>query len=190
MKAVYIPVRGQQKAISLMTFLFFAAILLLFVFASSALARGVSVDKADASELSGNYTVIGYGCEAASEAPSLAILKKEGTPYDFEVSTQPAFFWGSLTETGTRQITGVPAVQALARAEKFVKCNPDVIDTEINKITDAEGRVLAYEVRPLYSPLRYGNAGLFSTSYRIEENEILASVGVNPLATTNEWGGG
>lgn len=170
--------------------LFLAGAILLFGFASPAAARDISIQHADASEVQGTFTIIAYGCESTSESPSLAILKKEGTAYDFTVEPTTAFFWGSLQETDTQKMTGVRAPEALARATSFVKCNPDVMDVEINKIVGPQGTVLGYEVRPVYMPLRYGSEGLFSTAYTIEQNQVLASVIGNPLSTTDQWGGG
>lgn len=162
--------------------LFIAAAFLLFGFASTATAKGVTIEDAKISELQGGtYSVFGYGCNASEDTPAIAILKREGTPYDFTMDAPVAEY---------RVSSGLAVGDAVRLAEKFVQCNPEAQDVEFNRIVAPDGTVLGYEMTPIYSPLRYGSAGLIGTSYRIEENMVFADVEVNPLTELNDWGGG
>lgn len=192
MRVLSVKSNLTQRAFPLLILFAVTAGLLLLGAVATAEAKDVTIRGAEASELQGQYTIIAYGCESTSDSPSLAILKKEGTGYDFEVEVStPAYFWNSpQIPSDTQTLSGVPAMEALRRAENFVKCNPEVQDVELNRITGPQGTVLGYEVRPVYMPLRYGSAGLQGVTYSLEERDIIASVSLNPLAEKNDWGGG
>ncbi|OGW42384.1 MAG: hypothetical protein A2010_08855 [Nitrospirae bacterium GWD2_57_9] len=190
MKIVYARLNALPGTAAV-TILFLSLTLLLFGFAATVEARDVDLKSVDASEVQGTYSVIGYGCNSASDAPAIAILKKEGTAYNFDVETPaPAFSWGNIPDSEYQMVTGLSASEALSRSEAFVKCNPEVQDVDLRSITGPDGTLLGYEVRPIYSPLRYGTAGLASTSYSVEQNTIVADVRIDPLASLNDWGGG
>ncbi len=178
MKTLYLRPAQQRVLYSVMSF--FAAALLLFGFASIAAAKGVSTALANPSELQGTYSVITYGCTAADDPATVAILQKEDTPYTFN-------FVAPVSQYNI--ISGLRADDALRQAEDFVQCGPSARQTELTKIYGPEGTVIGYEVKPVFTPLRYGSEGV-DTHYKVEGNKVLAYVTTDPLLQQDWMGTG
>jgi len=58
--------------------------------------------------------------------------------------------------------------EALDSARAFVKRLFGVERMEVRKVLDMEGRVIAYEARPIYAPLQHGPLDITETSYFLE----------------------
>lgn len=102
---------------------------------------------------------------------NVAFLDKEGDPYTMEIYA-PDFQY--KTENN------VPAGDAFARADQFIRCNVNYQQTQVRKILDLQGNVAGYEVRPLYAPFRYGMLDVMIISYTIRENRIIIYVRLDP----------
>lgn len=98
----------------------------------------------------GTYSVICYRDLAVSHLTTVAFLDREGDAYT--IKPQTASFTYSVSK-------GLRAGEALKLAEQFVRTGPSYNTTEVKAIQGPAGKVLGYEVRPLYQPFVYGDAG-------------------------------
>jgi len=136
--------------------------------ASYSCERYLRTESATGQEIAGVYTLILRGGTSANDVKTIAILAKEGTPYSFEVF-QPEFEY--------RIIKGVPAEEALERAEKFVRFHPDFWKIQLSKILDEKGSTIGYEVRPLYNPTVYDNKfDLPDVYYKITDHKVIVYI--------------
>jgi len=113
----------------------------------------------------GTYSVICYRNLAVGRLTTVAFLDREGDAYTIEPQT------ASYTYSVSK---GLPADAALRLAEQFVRTMPAYTSTEIKAIRLPAGNLLGYEVRPIYQPFVYGDAGdVLDISYFLRpENKI------------------
>lgn len=159
------------------------SVLFLFVgFVSSASAKDIStrLEKQSAIQ-SGTYTMTAYGCNAADDLQAVAILEKETSPYHVSIVEPRAQY---------QVLSGLSADEAYRLAEDFVTCNPNAQQTELSRMTAADGSLIGYEMKPVYLPLRAGSSDGVETTYRLKGDSLLAYVDVDPLLRLNEFGGG
>jgi hypothetical protein len=159
---------------------FFAIILLLAV-GSCASGPGIHTQKAGIDEVTGRYTLILYGCNYFDDLATVAILAKEGGKYTF-APYAPEFNY--------RIIKGLPAKEALGRAEKFVNCNSSYKNSILTGIVDPEGHTLGYELRPLYFTFVYGTDDVLNTFYWIRDGKINVSIRLKPSLERHLENGG
>jgi hypothetical protein len=180
MKIITLSIDMRRKN-RMMLMLFLASALLLVGFVSVAAAKGVSTDLSSAAEVqAGTYSLITNGCMATDDPSTVAILHKEGAPYNI----------GFARGTDYQVISGLSAGEALRQAEAIVECSASVQDTEVAEISAPDGTLLGYEVSPTFMPLRYGSYHPVDTSYKIKGNEVVASVVLDPFVTMSDQGGG
>lgn len=149
--------------------LFFGVLVLLL----DACAPSVYLKTSEATpdEMTGTYTLILYGGRYADDIESLAVLDREGDPYTFEPYA-PAFDF--------KVIKGIPAGDALARAEQFVRFHHSSIGSRLSSILDDTGKTIGYEVRPLYAQLDFGYLDILDIRYWIEGNKVIMTVALKP----------
>jgi hypothetical protein len=149
-----------------------AAITLAVLFCVSC-APGIRPDtrEVQASELTGTYSVIFYGCNFLNDLETIAFLDKEGDRYNFEPFAPDFKF---------KVKKMVAAEEALAHANDFVKCNTSFYRSRLSKISAPNGDVVGYEIRPLYEPVRYGVDDVLYTNYKFEGEKVLLTVRLVP----------
>jgi hypothetical protein len=138
---------------------------------SCALGNRLDIKSTAESTVTGNYTLILYGCSYQDDLESVAILAKEGGPYVFDIFA-PDFNY--------RTVKGVPAKEALEVARKFVGCNPAFHRAQLGELVDAKGDVLGYEIRPLYLPFVFGIDDVLDTDYRIKDGKVVVKIRLLP----------
>lgn len=175
MKVLYLRPKGQGV---LQMMLFFAAALLVFGFASAAWAKGVKTDTVKPAEVqSGTYDLI-----TSSNPAPIAILKKEGAPYDIKLATAGSTY---------RVTSGLTKDRALKTANDFLKKDSEVQKTDVKEIKGPEGSVIGYEVTPEYKVLRWGNVpDITDTTYKASGSKVWAYVTPNPMVQSETQGGG
>lgn len=116
------------------------------------------------------YTFIKFGGNYGKDVRAVAFLDIEGDatvlePYapEFDFTKKP----------------GMSAGDALLSAEQFLKGQTGYRSTALRKIV-VEGRVVGYEVRPLYLPYEYGVQDVLMIGYRMKDNRVLISVQLLP----------
>ena len=89
----------------------------LFLIASDSFAFEASLKTAAAnpSEVKGTFTLILYGGNYYDDLETMAILDREGDGYTLDLY---------VSDFDYRVIKGVPAKEALAKAEKFIRFHP------------------------------------------------------------------
>ncbi len=151
----------------------FFAILLLSLSMSSCVTAGnhLRTMEAKPSEVTGTYTLFLYGCRYADDLENVAILDKEGGPYTMEIFA-PDYRY--------KVKTGLSAEDALRQAEQFVKCSVHYQQTRFSKIPDAEGNIIGYEARALYSPIRFGMYDVLNIQYVKDGKKIVVYIKLDP----------
>jgi len=129
--------------------------------------RYLRTEGAVGEEITGVYTLILYGGASANDLSTIAILAKEGTPYSFDVFA-PEFDY--------KIIKGVPAKEALEKAEKFVSFHHDFWKIQLSKIVDNIGNAIGYEVRPLYNPIVYTKSDIPDVYYKNTDGKVIVYI--------------
>ncbi|MGO9013725.1 MAG: hypothetical protein ACLQF0_01980 [Dissulfurispiraceae bacterium] len=128
------------------------------------LRQEIRTEDASEKEITGTYSLILYGGIYAKALETVAILAKEDSPYTI-VPYAPDFDY--------KVIKDLPAKDALAGAYNFISRNPNVTRPQLARIIDSSsGRVIGYEVRPLYQPFVYGAADLLNIFYWREGDKV------------------
>mgnify|MGYP006974894513 CR=1 FL=1 len=133
------------------------------------------------SEVTGNYTVIFFGCNFFNDLETIAFLDREGDPYTFEPYA-PDFKY--------RVKKRVAATEALAEAKNFVGCNGSFKRAQLSSIVAPNGNILGYEVRPLYYSFAYGGEDILYTDYRLKGDNVVIKIWLNPSIENMLQGGG
>jgi len=119
----------------------------------------------DVREIHGLYTLILYTEGQYDSLKTLAFLSIEGSGYFIEPYV-PSFDYGVWTN--------VSGEYAMLYALDFVgRQNPNYKQPEVKRILDPSGKIIGYEVRPLYYPLAYGFSNVLFTSYFLEPGGIV-----------------
>jgi hypothetical protein len=145
----------------------FAAFALLFCISSCVPAVYLTTVPADIREIKGTYSLILYGGRHGSDIENVAILDNEEDQYTFMVYA-PEFDYKVKKH--------IPAKEALAEAEAFVRFHHSFWRAQLKGIVDPSGVLIGYEVRPLYSPLDFGYPDVLEVDYLIKENEVTVRI--------------
>jgi len=151
----------------------YLAALLMTAFLSASCAPGMHLDTRNATgaDVTGTYRVIYFGCNFFNDLETIAFLQKEDSRYVFEPYA-PDFQY--------RVAKGVPAEEAIASAEKFVKCSGSFLRPEMSSVLAPDGSILGFEVRPLHIPLTYGIEDVLQTNYYIKGEKVLIAIKLVP----------
>jgi len=115
----------------------------------------------------GPYAMLLSGCSYSEKLDNAVILAPENGAYRFEV-------YGPAFEIKVRQ--GVSAADALQGADRFLRCSIYYQKSQARRVLDPAGAVIGYEVRPLYSPVKFGREDLLSISYRMDNGKALVYI--------------
>jgi len=150
-----------------------ALVVLLFLVISilPAQAKDLKTEEARACEVTGTFTLVLYGARHIDDLETVAFLDKEGDQYEFEPYA-PEFDY--------RVEKGIPALDALQAARKFVSFHNAFWRSQLSKILDEKGNVIGYEVRPLYRPFVFGRSDLLDVYYRIKDGKVIAYIKLRP----------
>jgi len=149
--------------------IFYILLMLALLFCSVSCAKHVRLNTqgAQASEVSGTYTAIYYGCNFLNDLETVAFLEKEGGKYPF-VTFAP--------DDKYRVKKGLSSGEAIESGNKFVSCNSLFRRTQVSRILGPDGETLGYEVRPLYLPYRFGSDDIIEVDYRLKDNKVVITV--------------
>jgi hypothetical protein len=129
-------------------------------------------------EVSGTYRLYLYGCRYPDDAENLALLVDQSTPYRIELYVKP-------TSYKVRQ--DLPAADALAAAQKFIRCSQhEVWTTSFRRIADPEGRTIAFELEPRYYAWDVGAEEPLVTSYSLRNDTVTVYISPNPMLEHRE----
>jgi hypothetical protein len=131
-------------------------ILITVISDSPAFGASLKTVAASPSGVKGNFTLLLYGGSYYDDVETAAFLDSEGDGYYLDLY-EPDFNY--------KVIKGVPAKEAIAIAEKFVRFHPSYWRSQLSKIMDDKGKVIGYELRPLYYPITYGASDVLDINY-------------------------
>jgi hypothetical protein len=126
--------------------------------------KPLKTEEAKADEVKGIFTLILYGHRYSDDVETIAILDLEVDQYTFEVY-KPEYDYTIKKN--------VPAKDALAEAEKFVSFHYLFNRSQLSKILDNDGKIIGYELRPLYLPYYYGVSDILDVYYWPEKDNII-----------------
>lgn len=145
-------------------------IMTIIVINACAPANYLRTDRATAGDITGTYTLLLHGGRYIEDLENVAILDREGDPYIFRIYAPEYDFT-------VRK--GLPAREALEEAEKHVRSHRSVHRTLLKSITDKDGNILGYELRPLYFYLEFGTSDILSVYHRISDGDVISSILLN-----------
>ncbi len=116
----------------------------------------------------GNYTLILYGARYGEDLETIAFLDYEGDDVVFE-----PFARADDYEIKYHVGDG----EALTEATKFISWYPSFVSSQLSRITDTQGRVLGYELRPRYLRiLTYGHSDVLRVRYSLKDKKVIIYV--------------
>ncbi len=133
--------------------------------------RYLTTVRARPEEMAGTYDLFLYGHRYSDDFKNIAFLIPQGGRYVFELYA--AEFDYNLKK-------GIPADAAFREAEGFVKFHSSFQRSQLSKVLDYEGRVVGYELRPIYSVLDFSYGDVLEVHYIIKDGKVIASVDVKP----------
>ena len=126
---------------------------------------------AERSEISGKFTVILYGARYYNDIATVALLVPEGGQYTLDIYSP---------EYNYRIIKDVLAADAIKIAEKFVSWHPDFLRFQTSKVLDSNGRLVAYEIRPLYNQITFGVSDVMYINYLLgQANNVVVHINLH-----------
>jgi len=146
-------------------------VLLLLASCAAMTANHLKTAETTSAEIQGAYRVLLYGCRSVDDVENVAILDKEGDPFTFDIFA-PDFEY--------KIKSGLSAADALSTAERFIQCSFHYERTQLSRIIGPSGEVIGYEVRPLYSPIRYGRYDLLDIHYTVKGDSIVTYIRLDP----------
>jgi len=149
-----------------------AIILVLCLFCSAcALDHSyLRTELAQTAEITGTYSVVLYGANYSDDIATVALLIPVGGQYRFDIFA-PDFNYKTIKD--------VPAENAIKMAEKFVSWHPDFAQLQTSRILDFNGRVIGYEVRPLYRLTTFGTTDIMYVDYFLKGDKVVVHIHLN-----------
>lgn len=146
-------------------------------------AEGKSLTTVEAGEIDvpGTFTLILYGGRYYRDAESLALLDLEGDPYTLEPYA-PEFDY--------IVVRGLPAQDALARAEHFLNSQYAFRRSLLSRILDSSGKTIGYELKPFYDPLTFGITDVLDVEYvPRQDGKVRVYIRLDPAVQGHIFGG-
>lgn len=123
-----------------------------------------NAEKAEIIEMTGSYTALLFGANYAEDIATVAILAPTDGQYAFDIYAPDWTY---------RIVKGVSGKDAVAMAEKFVHWHSSYLRTQMSKIIAPGGKVIGYEIRPLYMSTTFGRTDVMDIGYFLRaDNKI------------------
>jgi hypothetical protein len=151
---------GTKTSLKVTAILFLMIVLLLKASASFAIETPLKTESANPSKVKGTFTLLLYGGNYYDDMETMALLDREGDGYALDLFV-PDFDYSVKK--------GLPAKEALKKAEKFISFHPSFWRSQLSRIIDREGNIIGYELRPLYYPITYGASDILDVHYWMKE---------------------
>ena len=116
------------------------------------------------SEITGSYTVFLYGANHYNDIATVAILVPTDGQYTFDIYAP---------DWAYRTVKGVPGKDAVAMAVSFVSWHPSFRRAQTAKILAPGGKVIGYEIRPLYMSTTFGKEDVMYIDYFLKDNNLI-----------------
>lgn len=162
--------------------LLFTAVLLAGTM-SAGCSFGTRLETASAlpADAAGTYRLYLYGCHYPADIENMALLVDQSAPYRFDLF---------VLDTSYRIKQELSGPAALAEADAFIRCSTETLWlTVFRRILDPAGRTIAFELKPLYEPLRRGTDEVLQTNYSLKDGTVTVYIRRNPLLRREDGGG-
>lgn len=118
------------------------------------------------------------GCGYPADIETLAVLVDESSPWRFGLF---------LPETTYRVKEPLPAKQAIAQAEAFVRCGIHTVrQVRLRRIAGPCNATIGFEMHPLYVPYEVGSDQTIDIPYSLRGDVMTASVRLDPRIEPRE----
>jgi len=146
-----------------------AALMVFMLLCSSSYPMGQypRTEKEDDVDRKATYTVIFYGGTYLDDPATVAFLDVEGDAYTIEPYE---------SEYKSEIKKGLSAETALEESGKFISGHSDFYRPELKRISDENGIVIGYELRPLFHIQRFGRNDILDIRYRIKDKKVFVTV--------------
>lgn len=154
--------------------IFFIAVIVVLVVIGLVLLSGdnhLKTEPAGPADVYGTFTLLLYGCSSRDHLENIAILDREGDPYSFEIHA-PGFSYTIKT--------GLNAAEALQEAERFARCNIQSERTQLRRVLGPANAGIGFELRPLYSVVKFGKDDVLDVRYVIKDKKIVVHIELDP----------
>ncbi|UCF86934.1 MAG: hypothetical protein JSV71_05500 [Nitrospiraceae bacterium] len=118
----------------------------------------------DVTTVTGSFTLIQYGNRHGDDLETVAFLDIENDAYTFEPHA-PSFDY--------KLKKNLNGEDALEEAIRFVGKHTSFRGARISRLSDDQGNVLGFEVRPFYRDTRFRSSDLISVNYSVKEKKVL-----------------
>lgn len=120
-------------------------------------------------EMSGIFTVYFYGYNYQNDPESAVFFDIEGDDYTFEIFGH---------EYDYVVLDNLQADEARKEAEKFISQHTRYYRSQLSRIFDHNGKLIGYELRPLYHTIAYGRSDILDIYYRIKDSKVVIAVDI------------
>jgi hypothetical protein len=152
--------------------LFFALFVLVASMSGCLAGTRLDTETADPKTITGTYDLLLYGCRYPDDlerAVFLIVPDKTGMVDLF------------VPATSYKVKRGLPAEQALAEADAFVRCgNHTVTELRIHRIPDGGNGTTGYEILPRYAYYDDGGTDPLFVSYSLKDGKITVYIRLFP----------
>jgi hypothetical protein len=153
-------------------------LVVVLVLQSCIAGKQLSPGSADPTNVKGIYTLILYGCITQDDVANVAILVDETSGYTFDVDAIAGMY---------KVKKGIHGAQALSEANTFDHCGMhSVWKTQLRSIPDPTGKIIAYELKPLYEPFEFKYPEVLLSSYYLSDHTVTARFTLDPSAQRSQ----
>jgi len=138
--------------------------IVLFCAACSFNRTSLHEELAEKSGLSGTFTVILYGAHYYNDIATVAFLVPDGAKYALEIYSP---------DYNYRTLRGLTAPEAIRAGEKFISWHPEYLRSQFSRVLDGSGKVVAYEIRPIYNQITFGVGDVMDIDYFLQGNNMV-----------------
>jgi len=131
----------------------------------------LKTELANADQVHGIFTLVLYSGSWPQQIANVAFLDRE----DDRITFSPY-----APDFNFKILKGIPAKEAIARAEAFVSTHSSFHRSQLACIRDEYDRVVGFEMRPLYYPTTYGTSDVLCIDYSLRDNKIDIHIRINP----------
>jgi hypothetical protein len=112
-------------------------------------------------EIPGLFTAVFFGRHYVEEVDAIVVLDLEGDEYRFAPEAKRKDF---------EVLMSISAAEAIYESRPFFHLHEAFTgQVRFLRVHGPEGRVIGYELRPLYDPAYYGTSDVVKSEYRLEQ---------------------
>jgi hypothetical protein len=158
------------KKVFSLTLIALAAAFGLLVSCSAALHLATSA--AVPGDITGTYRLYLYGCRFPDDIENMALMVNTAAPFRVNLF---------VPDTSYRVLENVAGPAALDEARKFISCSVhDTGRSVLRRIVDKNGNTIAFELKPLYSPMEMGTDEVLQTDYFLRNDVLTVGIKLDP----------